>query len=155
MKSSAVWINSQMSNNIAHTMQTARKFSQSYPCYQVQITLKHVFIKGLNFPLNWNNFSVMFSHWHEKEVILIISFEIRSGTLSVTFFSWGRYLIKLKKCWYQVTYLVQSVIIALRAGETFSTINQTRASFNNSVLLNTCSQSRKWTQMTLTAIQNK
>ena len=28
----------------------------------------------------------MFSHWHEKEIILIIPFEIRSGTLSVTFF---------------------------------------------------------------------
>ena len=43
---------SQMSNNIAHTMQTAQNYSQSYACYRVQITLKSVLIKGLNFPLN-------------------------------------------------------------------------------------------------------
>ena len=28
----------------------------------------------------------MFSHWHEKEIVLIIHFEIRSGTLSLPFF---------------------------------------------------------------------
>ena len=67
-------------------MQKGQNFSQSYACCQVQITLKNVFIKGQNSPLNSNNFSVMFSHWHEKEIILIIPFEIRSGTLSVTFF---------------------------------------------------------------------
>ena len=75
-----------MSNNIAHTRQTGQNFTQSYACYRVQITLKNVLIKGLNFPLNLNNFSVMFSHWHEKEIILIIHFEIRSGTLSLPFF---------------------------------------------------------------------
>ena len=41
-----------MSNNIAHTMQTVQNLSQSYACYRVQITLKFVVIKGLNFPLN-------------------------------------------------------------------------------------------------------
>ena len=111
---------SQMSNNIAHTMQTAQNISQSCACYWVQITLKSVLIKGLNFPLNWNNFSVMFSHWHEKEIILIIHFRY----FICVFFSWGRYFIKLKRYWYQVTNLAQSAIIALLAGETFSTINQ-------------------------------
>ena len=88
--------------------------------YRVQITLKSVLIKGLNFPLNWNNFSVMFSHWHEKEIILIIHFRY----FICVFFSWGRYFIKLKRYWYQVTSLAKSAIIALLAGETFSTINQ-------------------------------
>ena len=45
MKSSAGGINSQISNNIAQTMQTALNFSQSYARYRVQKTLKYVLKK--------------------------------------------------------------------------------------------------------------
>ena len=138
MKSSAGGINSQISNNIAQTMQTALEFFTKLCMLPSSENFKICSKKGLNVPLNWNNFSVMLLRLHKKEIILYTFRYVQ--VLIRDFFSWGRYLIKLSKSWYQVTNFVQSAIIAFLAGETFSTINQILL---NNVLLNTCSQTQK------------
>ena len=45
MKSSAVWINSQVSNKMAQTTEKVQNCWRSYACYRVQLTLKKMFYK--------------------------------------------------------------------------------------------------------------
>ena len=67
----------------------------------------------LNVLLNLNCFILIFSHWHEEEIILLVLFYTLWDTFKYfihDFFSWGS----------QVTNLEQSVIRAFLAGGTFT-----------------------------------
>ena len=86
MKSSPVRINSQMSNNIAQTMQKAQNCSQSYACYRVQITLKKCSFKKTEYSIKLKIISLLsFRIALAQAGNNFIHFVTRSGSLSMTF----------------------------------------------------------------------
>ena len=149
IKSSAVWINSQISNNMVQTMkkgQNSRSMLPSSANYKKITSYKktkcsskwklfHCYVIGLVQRGNISTFLILYS---------------------LRYFTWpfclGK-IIKITNCLYQATHLVQSAIITSLARGTFATINKFY-SFNG-VLFNTCSQTQTLAQMTLKVINNK
>ena len=104
------------------TKLSTQNCSRNCACYRVVL-------------LNLNYSTVMFSHWHKEEIILLVLFYTLWDTFKYfihDFFSWGS----------QVTNLEQSVIRVFLAGGTYTIINQPSLALTV-FLLNTCRQTQK------------
>ena len=112
------WFRECKRRRIIHEIRLVTEFS---------LLLKNALIKTLTVLVNRNHFAVKLLHWHEQEIywtfLFLYTFRYIQVLYLWLFFAWERYS-NLQNCWYLVTNLAQSLIMALLAGGTFTTINQ-------------------------------